>query len=40
LIERVGAELRKMMPFLNPVTVKPGEGPIPANAKEKTTVGA
>ena len=28
LIERVGAELRKMMPFLDPVTVKPGEGPI------------
>ena len=28
LIERVGAELRAMMPFLNPVTVKPGEGPI------------
>jgi ketol-acid reductoisomerase len=25
LIERVGARLRKMMPFLNPVTVKPGE---------------
>jgi len=45
LIERVGAELRAMMPFLDPVTVKPGEGPIAAkpaaNAKkEKTTVGA
>jgi len=46
LIERVGAELRAMMPFLNPVTVKPGEGPIAAkpsakNKKdEKTTVGA
>jgi len=25
LIERVGAELRSMMPFLNPVTFKPGE---------------
>jgi ketol-acid reductoisomerase len=25
LIERVGAELREMMPFLNPVRVKPGE---------------
>ena len=25
LIERVGAELRSMMPFLNPVTVRPGE---------------
>jgi ketol-acid reductoisomerase len=25
LIERVGARLRQMMPFLNPVTVKPGE---------------
>jgi ketol-acid reductoisomerase len=24
-IERVGAELRSMMPFLNPVTIKPGE---------------
>ena len=24
-IERVGAELRKMMPFLDPVTVKPGD---------------
>jgi ketol-acid reductoisomerase len=23
LIEKVGAELRAMMPFLNPVTVKP-----------------
>ncbi len=25
LIEKVGAELRQMMPFLNPVTIKPGE---------------
>ena len=25
LIETVGAELREMMPFINPVTVKPGE---------------
>ncbi len=25
LIEQVGAELREMMPFLNPVTIKPGE---------------
>jgi ketol-acid reductoisomerase len=25
LIERVGANLREMMPFINPVTVKPGE---------------
>ena len=25
LIERVGAELREMMPFINPVTIKPGE---------------
>ena len=25
LIEQVGAELRQMMPFLNPVTIKPGE---------------
>jgi ketol-acid reductoisomerase len=40
LIERVGAELRKMMPFLDPVVVKPGEGPIPAKADEKSTVGA
>ena len=32
LIERVGAELRKMMPFLDPVTVKPGEGPISEKA--------
>jgi len=24
-IEKVGAELRAMMPFLDPVTVKPGE---------------
>ena len=24
LIEKVGADLRAMMPFLNPVTVKPG----------------
>jgi ketol-acid reductoisomerase len=24
-IEKVGAELRQMMPFLNPVTIKPGE---------------
>ncbi len=40
LIERVGAELRKMMPFLDPVVVKPGEGPIAAKAEEKSTVGA
>jgi ketol-acid reductoisomerase len=41
LIEQVGSELRAMMPFLDPVTVKPGEGPIPAKPKpEKTTVGA
>ncbi|MGH9337193.1 MAG: ketol-acid reductoisomerase, partial [Vicinamibacteria bacterium] len=38
-IERVGAELREMMPFLDPVTVKPGEGPI-SKKDEKTTVGA
>jgi ketol-acid reductoisomerase len=25
LIEKVGADLRQMMPFINPVTVKPGE---------------
>jgi ketol-acid reductoisomerase len=25
LIERVGADLRQMMPFVKPVTVKPGE---------------
>ena len=25
MIERVGAELRNLMPFVNPVTVKPGE---------------
>jgi ketol-acid reductoisomerase len=25
LIERVGADLRKMMPFIQPVTIKPGE---------------
>jgi ketol-acid reductoisomerase len=40
LIEKVGAELRKMMPFLDPVTVKPGEGPISAKAEEKSTVEA
>jgi ketol-acid reductoisomerase len=41
LIERVGAELRAMMPFLDPVTVKPGEGPIAAKpTTEKTPVGA
>jgi ketol-acid reductoisomerase len=44
LIEKVGAELRAMMPFLDPVTVKPGEGPIaatpPATRPEKTPVGA
>jgi ketol-acid reductoisomerase len=46
LIERVGSELRAMMPFLDPVTVKPGEGPIAAQPSgrskkaEKTTVGA
>jgi ketol-acid reductoisomerase len=43
LIERVGAELRSMMPFLDPVTVKPGAGPIaakPSEKKEKTPVGA
>ena len=44
LIERVGTELRKMMPFLDPVTVRPGEGPIPAKAAsekdEKSPVGA
>ncbi|MEY4222173.1 MAG: Ketol-acid reductoisomerase [Chloroflexota bacterium] len=25
MIEEVGARLREMMPFLNPVTIKPGE---------------
>ncbi|HCQ00911.1 MAG TPA: ketol-acid reductoisomerase [Candidatus Latescibacteria bacterium] len=40
LIERVGAELRKMMPFLDPVTVKPGEGPISEKAEEKEEVEA
>jgi ketol-acid reductoisomerase len=25
MIEKVGAELRQMMPFLDPVTIKPGE---------------
>jgi ketol-acid reductoisomerase len=25
MIEKVGAELREMMPFVDPVTVKPGE---------------
>ena len=25
LLERVGAELREMIPFLNPVRIKPGE---------------
>ena len=25
LIEKVGANLREMMPFINPVTIKPGE---------------
>ena len=40
LIERVGAELRKMMPFLDPVTVRPGEGPISEKAKEESKVGA
>jgi ketol-acid reductoisomerase len=25
LVEKVGAELRQMMPFLDPVTVRPGE---------------
>ncbi len=40
LIERVGAELRKMMPFLDPVTVKPGEGPISAKAEKESAVGA
>ena len=25
LIEEVGAQLRQMMPFVNPVTIKPGE---------------
>jgi ketol-acid reductoisomerase len=25
MIERVGAELRELMPFIDPVTVKPGE---------------
>ncbi len=40
LIERVGAELRKMMPFLNPVTVKPGEGPIFVKEEKESAVGA
>ena len=40
LIERVGAELRKMMPFLDPVTVKPGEGPISAKEEKESAVGA
>jgi len=35
LIERVGSELREMMPFLDPVTVRPGEGPIAARAKDE-----
>ena len=39
LIERVGAELRKMMPFLDPVTVKPGEG-ISAKEEKESAVGA
>jgi ketol-acid reductoisomerase len=25
MIEKVGANLRQMMPFINPVTIKPGE---------------
>jgi len=25
MLEQVGAQLREMMPFINPVTVKPGE---------------
>ena len=25
MIEKVGAELRQMMPFMDPVTIKPGE---------------
>jgi ketol-acid reductoisomerase len=25
LIEQVGAELRELMPFINPVTIRPGE---------------
>jgi ketol-acid reductoisomerase len=25
LVEKVGADLREMMPFIDPVTVKPGE---------------
>ena len=40
LIERVGADLRKMMPFLDPVTVKPGDGPISPKAEEKEKVEA
>ena len=40
LIERVGAELRKMMPFLDPVTVKPGEGPISVKEEKESAVGA
>ena len=40
LIERVGAELRKMMPFLDPVTVKPGEGPIFEKAEQTEEVKA
>jgi len=41
IIERVGTELRKMMPFLDPVTVKPGEGPISEKeTEESSAVGA
>ncbi len=40
LIERVGAELRKMMPFLDPVVVKPGEGPISAKEEKESAVEA
>jgi ketol-acid reductoisomerase len=25
MIERVGADLRRMMPFVDPVTIKPGD---------------
>ena len=39
-VARTAAELRKMMPFLDPVTVKPGEGPISEKAEEKEEVEA
>ena len=38
LIEKVGAKLRSMMPFLEPVTVRPGEGRVEERTEAEPSV--